>query len=59
MDDYDELKTLRQVIFNIYNELTDPMGFSWCDRPEDDRTLLEDLVQYIRDETGIGNESNQ
>lgn len=59
MDDYDELKTLRQVIFNIYNELTDPMGFSWCDRPEDDRTLLEDLVQYIRDETGIGNEPNQ
>jgi hypothetical protein len=43
----DENDTLRRIIARVHDELHDPMGQYWCDRPEEDRKLLEGIRDYV------------
>ena len=47
---------LMNIIERLYNELRDPIGERWCDRPDLDRGMLEALVTYIEDKLGWGDE---
>jgi hypothetical protein len=42
-----ENDTLRRIIARVHDELHDPMGQYWCDRPEEDRKLLEGIRDYV------------
>ena len=45
----DKVCQLEDLLARVYNELGDPTGVVWCDRPRFDRELLAAL----RDEVGV------
>jgi hypothetical protein len=51
-----EIEKLRGLLANVHDELHDPMAQFWCDRPEEDRKLLEALRGRIDEAMGYDNE---
>ena len=49
----DEIDRLRGLLCRVINELGDPMGGYWCERPESDRRLLEALLDDLVEEMGL------
>ena len=53
---------VESMLCRVADELDDPMSYSWCDEPEDDRKLLESLrddVLALIKELGIVEEEEQ
>ena len=51
--DLNEIDRLRGLLCRVINELGDPMGGYWCERPESDRRLLEALLDDLVEEMGL------
>jgi hypothetical protein len=49
-DEY--IEKLEDILGRVYNELSDPMGDYWCEKPEHDRQLLKNLRDYVAEEMG-------
>jgi len=43
----DRIELLEALLANVHDELHDPMSQYWCDKPKDDRGLLEALRDRI------------
>jgi len=55
-----ERTQLRSVLARVHDELHDPTGQFWCDRPDEDCELIENLSLYVEQRMGwLGEEREE
>jgi hypothetical protein len=59
----DRQDKVEAMLCRVADELSDPMSYSWCDEPEDDRKLLEslrdDVLALIKELKLTGDEQDE